>query len=110
MEQEIIKPESEPKNTSQAFSPTGSLIAAAGATLMILSMTGAAMLATVWAFSKLFGFPDFVMYGFMALGFIPVLWGTIWTAGRAWHVERLLASGKDVDVPVFNLTHYLRKG
>jgi hypothetical protein len=42
--------------------------------------------------------------------FIPVLWGTVWTAGRAWHVERLLASGKDVDVPVFNLMHYFRKG
>ena len=110
MEQEIIQPEQQPPNNSQAFSSTGSLIAAAGATLMILTMTGAAMLAAVWAFSKLFGLPDFIMYGVMALGFIPVLWGTVWTAGRAWHVERLLASGKDVDVPVFNLMHYFRKG
>ena len=109
MEQEIIKPESQPRNTSQAFGTTGSFVAAAGATLMILSMTGAAMLATVWAFSKLFGFPDFIMYGIMALGVIPVLWGTIWTAGRAMHVEQLLASGRDVDVPVFNLMHYFRK-
>jgi hypothetical protein len=110
MEQEIITPDPQPKGTSQALSPVGSLIAAAGATLMIFSMTGSAMLATVWAFSKLFGFPDFVMYGFMALGAIPVLWGTIWTAGRAWHVEKLLSTGQNVDVPVFNLTHYLRKG
>lgn len=110
MEQEIIKPDAQPKASSQAFSPVGCFIAAAGATLMIFSMTGAAMLATVWAFSKLFGFPDIVMYVIMALGAIPVLWGTVWTAGRAWHVEQLLASGKDVDVPVFNLTHYLRKG
>ena len=110
MEQEIIKPESQPHGGSQAFGRTGALIASIGATLMILSMTGAAMLATVWAFSKLFGFPDIVMYGFMVLGAIPVLWGTVWTAGRARHVEQLLASGKDIDVPVFKLMHYLRMG
>lgn len=110
MEQEIIKPESQPRSTSQAFSPIGCLIAASGATLMILSMTGAAMLSTVWAFSKLLGLPDFVMFGVMVLGAIPVLWATVWTAGRAWQVEQLLASGKDVDVPIFTLKHYLRKG
>ena len=110
MEQEIIKPETQPQNTSQAFSPLGCLVAAAGATLMILSMTGAAMLSTVWAFSKLLGFPDFLMFGVMVLGAIPVLWATVWTAGRAWHVEQLLASGKDIDIPVFTLKHYLRRG
>ena len=57
-------------------------------------MTGAAMVVTVWAFSKLLGLPDLVMYGVMALGAIPVLWLTFWTAGRAWQVERRLARGQ----------------
>ena len=49
------------------------------------------------------------MYALMAAGLIPVLWVTAWTAGRAWHVEQLLAAGKDIDVPVFNLRHYFAK-
>jgi hypothetical protein len=109
MEQDIIKPEREPRASAQGFSTFGSFMAAFGATLLILCFTGSAMVATVWAFAKLIGVPDMVMYGVLALGVIPVLWATVWTAGRAWHVERLLASGKDVDVPVFNLSHYLRK-
>ncbi len=109
MEQDIIKPDNPPKPGSQAFSPTGSLIAAFGATLMVFCMAASAMVATVWAFAKLIGVPDVVMYGVMALGAIPVLWATAWTAGRAWHVERLLAGQKDIDVPVFTLGHYLRK-
>jgi hypothetical protein len=109
MEQEIIKPEVPPQGGSQAFSPTGSLIAAFGATLLILCFTGSAMVATVWAFSKLIGLPDMVMLGLMALGAIPVVWVTIWTAGRAWHVERLLAGNQDIDVPVFGMTHYFKK-
>jgi hypothetical protein len=109
MEQEIIKPDVPPQGGSQAFSPTGSMIAAFGATLLILCFTGSAMVATVWAFSKLIGLPDMVMLGLMALGAIPVVWVTIWTAGRAWHVERLLAGNQDIDVPVFNLTHYFKK-
>lgn len=109
MEQEIIKPQSEPKSGSQAFSPTGSLMAAFGATLLMLCFTGSAMVATVWAFSKLIGFPDMIMFGLLALGVIPVLWITIWTAGRAWHVERLLAQHRDIDVPVFSLTYYFKK-
>ena len=109
MEQEIIKPEAEPKTSSQGFSPFGSLVAAFGATLLMLCFTGAAMVATVWAFAKLIGVPDLVMYGVLALGVIPVVWATVWTAGRAWHVERLLAQHKDIDVPVFKLTHYFKK-
>lgn len=108
MEQEIIKPEANPKTGSQAFSPLGCLIAAFGATLMIFCMSGAAMVATVWAFSKLLGLPDIIMYGLLALGLVPVLWATAWTAGRAWHVEQLLAQHRDIDVPVFKLAHYLR--
>ena len=110
MEQEIIKPDTTPKSGSQAFNQFGCTLAAAGATLMILCMTGAAMVATVWAFSKLIGLPDVMMYGFLALGFVPVLWATVWTAGRAWHVEQLLARGADIDVPVFKFNHYFRRG
>ena len=41
-------------------------------------------------------------------GILPVVWVTVWTAGRAWHVERLLASQQDVDVPVFSMTYYFK--
>jgi hypothetical protein len=109
MEQEIIKPQPAPKGSDQGFSPAGSFMAAFGATLLMLCFTGSAMVATVWAFSRLIGFPDLVMYGLMALGTLPVLWVTIWTAGRAWHVERLLASQQDIDYPVFSMTHYFKK-
>ncbi len=109
MEQEIIKPETQPKPGSQAFSPAGSLMAAVGATLLILCFTGSAMVASVWAFAKLIGVPDIAMYAVMALGVVPVAWVTIWTAGRAWHVERLIASHRDIDVPVFSMLHYFRK-
>jgi hypothetical protein len=110
MEQEIIKPQTEPKGGSQAFSPMGSLLAAFGATLLMACFAGSSMVATVWAFAKLIGVPDTVMYVVMAIGILPVLWVTIWTAGRAWHVERLLAQHKDIDVPVFTITHYFKKG
>jgi hypothetical protein len=109
MEQEIIKPEAAPKGSAQGFSPAGSFMAALGATLLMLCFTGSSMVASVWAFSRLIGFPDIVMLGFMAIGILPVLWVTVWTAGRAWHVERLLASGQDIDYPVFSLTQYFRK-
>jgi hypothetical protein len=109
MEQEIIKPETAPATGSQAFSPFGCALAASGATLMILCMTGAAMMTSVWAFAKLLGLPDMVMYAVMAIGAVPVLWATAWTAGRAWHVERRLARNADIDTPVFKLGHYFRK-
>ncbi|MCA3560434.1 MAG: hypothetical protein IOC82_05325 [Aestuariivirga sp.] len=110
MEQEIIKPDAAPKTGTQAFSRTGSLMAALGATLLMLCFTGSAMVATVWAVSRLIGLPDMFMYGLMALGVLPVLWITVWTAGRAWHVEKLLAQHRDIDVPVFSLTYYFRNG
>ena len=109
MEQEILKPDATPRAGSQGFSPLGSLMAAFGATLLMACFTGSAMVASVWAFAKLIGVPDLVMYGVMALGVIPVVWATVWTGGRAWHVERLLAQHKDIDTPVFNLTHYFKK-
>jgi len=110
MEQEIVKPEHPPKASSQAFSPLGCFLAASGVTLLAFCKLGAAMVATVWAVSQLFGFPDLMMYALMALGAIPVLWATVWTAGRAWHVERRLAQHLDVDVPVFKLGHYFKRG
>lgn len=102
-------PQAPPKTVSQGFSQVGGLMAAVGATLLMLCFTGSAMVATVWAFAKLIGVPDFIMYAVMALGLLPVVWVTVWTAGRAWHVERLLASSQDIDVPVFNMTHYFKK-
>ena len=109
MEQEIIKPDVSPKAGSQAFSPLGCIIAATGATLMVFCMMASAMVATVWAFSKLIGLPDMIMYILVAVAFIPVIWVTVWTAGRAWHVEQLLAAHRDIDSPVFNLRHYFAK-
>jgi fatty acid desaturase len=108
MEQEIITPPATPKADSHAFSPLGCFLAAAGATLMTLSLLGAAAAATVWAFVKLLGFPDTVLYVALAIAMIPVLWATVWTAGRAWHVEQLLARSLDVDTPVFKLGHYFK--
>jgi hypothetical protein len=109
MEQEIVKPDNPPKTASQAFSPLGCLLAASGVTLLVLCKLGAAMAVSVWAFSKLLGFPEWMMFALMALGAVPVLWATVWTAGRAWHVERRLAQHLDIDTPVFKLGHYFRK-
>jgi hypothetical protein len=109
MDQEIIKPEIPPRRATQATGALGCFLAAAGATLLALTKLGAAMAATVWAACRLFGVPDEVMWGIMALGAIPVLWATIWTAGRAWHVEQRLEAGLDIDPPVFKLMHYWRR-
>ena len=109
MEQEIIKPQPAPKAISQGFSPVGSFMAAFGATLLMACFTGSAMVATVWALSKLMGLPDMVMLAVMAVGIIPVAWATVWTAGRAWHVEKKLAAHQDIDVPVFTMMHYFKK-
>ena len=108
MEQEFITPAAPPKADSHAFSPLGCFLAAAGATLMTLSLLGAAAAATVWAFVKLLGFPDPVLYVALVIAMLPVFWATVWTAGRAWHVEQLLARSLDVDTPVFKLGHYFK--
>ena len=109
MDQEIIKPDTTPRSGTQATGPLGCFLSAAGVTMLAATMLGAAMMASVWAFSKLAGLPDIAMYVVMALGVLPVAWATIWTAGRAWHVEQRLERGLDVDNPVFELTHYLKK-
>jgi hypothetical protein len=54
------------------------------------------------------GLPDSFFYVLLVLVAIPVVWATIWTGGRAWHVERRLAQGLDIDTPVFKLTRYLK--
>jgi hypothetical protein len=109
MEQEFIKPELAPKSSSQAFSPLGCFLAAAGVTLLTFCLVGAAAAASVWAFSKLLGLPDTMLFVLLAVIAVPVLWATAWTAGRAWHVERRLAQHLDIDAPVFKLAYYFRK-
>ncbi len=109
MEQEIIKPDLTPKSSAQAFSQVGCFLAAAGATLLTLCLLGAAAVASVWAFSRMLGFPDIVLEALLVLTTIPVLMATFWTAGRAWHVEQRLARGLDVDTPNFSTTYYWRK-
>ncbi len=108
MEQELIKPDAAPKGSSQAFSPLGCFIAASGITLLTLCLLGTAALTTIWAFSKLLGLPEVLSEGLMVLGLIPAIIATVWTAGRAWHVERRLAQHQDIDVPNFKLLHYFR--
>lgn len=108
MDQEIITPPTSPKRESHAFSPFGCFLAATGATLLSFCLLGAAAAASVWAFVKLFGLPDPVLYVALAIAFVPVLWATVWTAGRAWHVEQRLARHLDVDTPVFKLAYYLK--
>jgi hypothetical protein len=109
MEQELIKPETPPKGSSQAISPLGCFIAASGITLLTLCLLGTAALTTIWAFSKLLGLPEMLSEGLMVLGLIPAVIATVWTAGRAWHVERRLARHQDIDVPNFKLLHYFKK-
>jgi fatty acid desaturase len=108
MDQEFLKPDKAPKSSSQAFSPLGCFIAAAGVTLLTFCLVGAAA-ASVWALSKLLGLPDTALYVLLGIVAIPVLWSTVWTAGRAWHVERRLAGHNDIDAPVFKLGYYFRK-
>ena len=102
-------PDLTPKASSQAFSPLGCFLAAAGVTLLTFCLVGAAAAASVWALSKLLGLPDIVLFVLLGLSVIPVVAATIWTAGRAWHVERRLAQHLDIDTPVFKMAHYFRK-
>ena len=89
--------------------PLGSVIAATGASLLALVFSATSFAAMSWALVKLVGLPDFVLLGLLALSAVPVGWATVWTAGRAWHVEKRLTGGLDVDQPVFKLAHYFRK-
>ncbi len=109
MDQDIIRPETSPAGSNQAFSPLGCALAAIGAGLSAFSLVGAALAAGVWAFSQLMGLPDTMLYVLLALAMIPVIWSGIWTGSRAWHVERRLAAGHDIDTPHFGIGYYLRK-
>jgi len=111
MTDEIIRPQQTPAPGQHAMGALSGFLAATGVALMALSMLGAAAAATVWAASRLMGLPNSFMYGLMVIAAVPVIWATIWSAGRAWHVERLLEDGRDIDPPVFRLFYYwgLRK-
>jgi hypothetical protein len=109
MEQEIITPKAAPAPTSHSMGLFNSFLSAAGVVLLSVTKLGAAFAAIIWAFSQLLGLPDMAMYVLMALGLIPVIWSTIWVAGRAWHVEQLLETGRDVDRPVFKALYYFKK-
>jgi hypothetical protein len=109
MDQEIIRPQAIPPGGSHSIGIIGCLMSAVGVTLMTLTMLGSALAATIWALCQLFGVPDSLMLGLMALGAVPVLVAAVWTAGRAWHVERRLEEGHDIDPPVFSLTYYLKR-
>jgi hypothetical protein len=85
----------------------GRLIATCGATLLAFIFSGTSVAAIIWAISWALGLPNFILEILLALGLVPVLWATVWTAGRAWHVETLLGTGRDVDQPVFKIDGYI---
>jgi fatty acid desaturase len=110
MEQEIRRPDYVPRQHDRAVSTFSCALAAIGVTLMTLCLVGAAAITSVWAVTKLLGASDTVLLVLAAIVAIPVLWLSIWIAGRAWHLERRLARGQDVDTPVYSMVHYFRKG
>ena len=108
MEQELRRPEYAPRQHDRAASDLNCAMAAIGVTLMTLCLVGSAAVTTVWAVAKLFSASDTVLLVLAILACIPVIGISVWTAGRAWHVEKRMASGRDVDAPVFGLFYYLR--
>jgi energy-converting hydrogenase Eha subunit E len=109
MEQEIRRPDYVPRQHDRAVSSLNCALAAIGVTLMTFCLVGSAAVTTVWAVAKLFSASNQTVMIFAAISLIPVLALSIWTAGRAWHLERRLAAGQDVDTPVFSILHYLKK-
>ena len=100
----MSREESRPETGSPNF--IGCLLAASGATLLAFVMTLTSVASVAFAFVKLTGLPDVILYGLLVLGIVPVLAATVWTAGRAWHVENRLERGLDVDQPDFRLFSY----
>jgi fatty acid desaturase len=94
MEQELRRPDYTPRKHDRAASAFNCAMAAIGLTFMTLSLVGGNQTSL------------FVLAAIVA---IPVLWLSIWTAGRAWHLERRLSEGRDVDSPVFGLLHYFNR-
>lgn len=87
----------------------GMLMSSAGVALMTVTMLGSAAAAVIWSSGNLMGLPDWFLLPFYGAAAAAVLWVTIWATGRAWHVERLLENGRDIDVPVFKALHYWTK-
>jgi hypothetical protein len=110
MEQELRRPEYKPRQHDRTSSALNCALAAIGVTLMTLCLVGSAAVTTAWAIGTLFGASQNTFFILAALVMIPVVALSIWTAGRAWHLERRLAAGKDVDTPNFGVFHYFRKG
>jgi hypothetical protein len=110
MEQEIRRPDYVPRTHDRTSSAFNCFLAAAGLTLMMLCLLGGAAAISAWAVAKLIGLPDSLLLVLVVVFELPVLWIVIWTAGRAWHMERRLAAGKDMDQPVFKMLHYLTRG
>jgi hypothetical protein len=108
MEQEIRRPDYVPRQHDRTASSLNCALAAIGVTLMTLCLVGAAAVTSVWAVGRLFSASNGVIEIMAVLVMIPVLALSIWTAGRAWHLERRLAAGQDVDAPVFKVFHYFK--
>lgn len=108
MADEIIPPEKTPASTSQSIGAMGALMSAIGICLLTLSFLGSFLFATIWAFSYLIGMPAWMTYPFYALAALATAWATLWATGRAWHVEKRIESGQDIDTPVFGMLHYFR--
>jgi fatty acid desaturase len=109
MEQELRRPDYTPRKHDRAASAFNCAMAAIGLTFMTLSLVGAAAMTAVWAINVLVGGNQTSLFVLAAIVAIPVLWLSIWTAGRAWHLERRLSEGRDVDSPVFGLLHYFNR-
>lgn len=109
MEQEIRRPDYVPRKHDRTASSLNCALAAIGVTLMTLCLVGSAAVTSVWAVAKLFGTSNQTIMILAGISLIPVLALSIWTAGRAWHLERKLAAGQDVDAPVFGVFHYFKK-
>jgi hypothetical protein len=108
MEQEIRRPDYVPRQHDRAASSLNCALAAIGVTLMTLCLVGSAAVTAVWAIARLFDAGPDTIKILAGLIMIPVLALSIWTAGRAWHLERRLARGQDVDIPVFKIFHYFK--
>jgi hypothetical protein len=108
MEQEIRRPDYVPRQHDRSASSLNCALAAIGVTSMTLCLVGSAAVTTVWAVARLFDASIDTIKILAVLAMIPVLALSIWTAGRAWHLEKRMARGQDVDSPVFNILHYFR--
>jgi hypothetical protein len=109
MEQDIIKPGTQPKTTIQGFSPLGCTLASIGAGLLAFCLLGATAAAASWAIARIFTFDQWLFYALTAALLLPVATASLWIGARAWAVEQMLARGQDVAPPVFSLSYYLRK-